>query len=262
MPTYTFIGTVQAMGNPITIASRSVEPSDHFGPVPISRSFDDGSFTFDAWVSIVASHIKVIVMSNSNDLLTIGNYVDETVRMLLDAYGYIHCEGYGVEITHYVNHNEGIEAHPFSTGRVAVGQDYFDSEFTLDNVMNLIILQPPISNPRAISASSSLHYALADIREAIRNPHATALFCYRAVESIKQCYDGKWDSMNAALRLEESWVKDFVDERNNQTHGIGQYTSGPRRTEMIKRTRAVIDRFMWSAQNDFNPLPKTFDILK
>lgn len=270
-PTYTFLGTVlRANQEPVTIA---LVREGNLEPIVVSISTLDGSLSFDASIRIVASRIEVSVSTVSGgNHSSVGNYVDRLVRVLLDAYGYIQGGSYDVYISHYIDHralDSGNWVRPFTVGSLNLPQDV---GVTFDNLLRIVMLEPSDRHDeRRVRSVGQLTQALGDIRESIRNPHDTALHCFRAIENIRQCYvepgdasgDAKpsWKRMRTQLRIERSWIDDIAAARHPQAHGDSRMLSGEQREDFVKRVRVVIARFIASMQNGFAPLSDEFEVL-
>ncbi len=270
-PTYTFLGTVlRANQEPVTIARVRDGSLD---PIVVSGMTLDGSLQFDASIRIVASRIEVSVSNPSGgDHSGIGNYVERVVRVLLDAHGYTQGHAYDVVISHYIDHRELDSENwvrPFAVGALPLPHD---AEVTFDSLLPIVLLEPSrIDDERRVRSVGQLTQALGDIREAIRNPHDTALHSYRAIEDIRQCYvepgdaseDARpsWKRMSSQLRIERSWIEDLTKARNPQAHGDSRMLSGEQRAEFVSQARVVIDRFIISMRNGFEPLSDEFEIL-
>ncbi|MXZ88368.1 MAG: hypothetical protein F4Z07_05895 [Dehalococcoidia bacterium] len=274
-PTYTFLGTVlRAHGEPMTVAN---VVGDELRPLVVSIMTPDGSLGFDASVKIVASRIEVEVRNvTGGSHSDIGNYVERLVRVLADVHGYIHGEAFDIYISHYVDHqalDTGNWVKPFSVGALDLQRSL---ETTFEDLLRTVMLEPSErGDEKKVRAVNQLAQALGDVREAIRNPHDTALHCYRAVEDIRQCYvepsDRKgdevvakpsWERMRGQLRFEKSWIKDIESARHGQAHGDSRMLSGAERQEFVRRTRVLVHRFVVSMRAGFRSLPDEFEVLK
>ena len=179
MGTYTFVGTVLRAHSPITIVSVREGALD---PIRVSVMDTEGRLAFDAAVRVVASHVEVVVRdTQGSDAGTLGNYADRLVRGLLDAHGFINGEAYDLSITHYIDHSfSGPNwVQPFTVGALSLESGV---ETTFDDLARIVFQNARDDlGSKVVIASAHLAQALADIREAIRNPHDTALFCFRAI---------------------------------------------------------------------------------
>lgn len=271
-PTYTFLGTVlRANHEPVTIA---LVREGNLEPIVVSIMTLDGSLSFDASIRIVASRIEVSVTTVSGgNHSSVGNYVDRLVRVLLDAYGYIQGSSYDVYISHYIDHrtlDSGNWVRPFTVGSLDLPEDV--GGVTFDNLLRIVMVEPSDRHDeRRVQSVGQLTQALGDIRESIRNPHDTALHCFRAIENIRQCYvepgdvsgDAKpsWKRMRTQLRIERSWIDDIAAARHPQAHGDSRMLSGEQREDFVKRVRVLVGRFIASMQNGFDPLSDEFEVL-
>ncbi|MCY3506529.1 MAG: hypothetical protein OXH12_09455 [Chloroflexi bacterium] len=271
MPAYTFLGTVLRARSPITLARVH---EGNLNPIGLTCVTTDGTLRFDASIRVVASHVEVVVHNAYGDEpATVGNYVDRVVRSLLDAHGYVQGEAYELHIGQYIDHGK-LESDegwvkPFTVGALGVGKTVGT---TFNDLVDLVILQDPaaLADQDVARASACLSQALGDIREAIRNPHDTAVFCFRATEDIRRYYADdadtsprpSWTRMGRALRIEQSFTAEVASARKRQAHGEGQTLSGEQRTEFVSRARAVVDRFVVSARTGLCELSEDFEILK
>ena len=111
-----------------------------------------------------------------------------------------------------------------------------------------------------------LRVAMGDLREAIRSIDHTALFCYRAIECLRQCYidrngqdddatrKASWVRMKEELCIARSWIDDIQTASTRERHGGHRAMSGEQRTALMLRTWKVVDRFVMSAKSGFQPL--------
>ena len=121
---------------------------------------------------------------------------------------------------------------------------------------------------------NQLRRALADLREAIRSPADTDLFCYRAIECIRQCYldsnekdndserKRSWERMRKELRICRSWFSTLENTSVVQRHGGLMGRTANERVEAMLRAWRVVDRFIMSAKDGFRPLPESEEMLE
>ncbi|HAU1294598.1 TPA: hypothetical protein JBI28_16335, partial [Legionella pneumophila] len=74
------------------------------------------------------------------------------------------------------------------------------------------------------SQNLELGIALGDFREAIRQPNFTSFHCYRAIEAIKQAFDGKkdkdkWERLRTNLDVERSDIDKIANQAKFLRHG-------------------------------------------
>ena len=111
-----------------------------------------------------------------------------------------------------------------------------------------------------------LRSALADLREAIRLPDYAAFFCYRAIECLRQCYldpnsqedkaerRDSWSRMANELCIDKSWIIHIQEASTVNRHGRYIGLTERQRVDLMLRTWKVVDRFIMSAKNNFQPL--------
>ena len=226
-------------------------------PIELKIDAIDAGISGTAVVSIDVSQVSVVLNTNSNsDLMTLKNYVDYSVRTLIDAFGYLSGRGYDIEITSVVNH-EGKHA-VFGVGIPELEKSQKERPLSFQQLLE------------AMAKSQYLHRALSDLREAIRSPVDTGFFCYRAVESIRQNFkndndnDAKsWENLRKSLLIDRSWIDKIKEFADKARHGETPYISGKNRILIMQHTWKVIDRFCLYVYGDFNDLSeKEFDLLK
>ena len=131
---------------------------------------------------------------------------------------------------------------------------------------SLLTAPDQLRDEKASFRLTQLRIALGDLREAIRSPNLTAFFCYRAIESLRQCYldpdkrddeaerRNSWQLMRNELRVDRSWINQIQEASTLERHGILQAMSGEQRVNLMLHTWKVVDRFILSAKNQFQPL--------
>ena len=212
----------------------------------------DAKLGFNITISVHASQIAVIVESESDlsDIATVRNSVDSSVRLLIDAFGYLECRGYDVEISSVIEPDGkhtvfGVEVDVLKSSRVG------KNPVGLPELWTLLL---------AGEDSGPLQNALGNLREAIKSPDGTGMYCLRAVESMRQHFvkdgDGdetkaSWDRMSAALKLDESFVSTLKPFATAQRHGESPHMSGVQRIEAMKCSWQVVDRYVEYSQRGF-----------
>ncbi len=237
---------------------------------------------FDVSISISDSQIAVVVKSGEriDDLKIVRNHIEYFVRSIVDAFGYTDGRGYDVEITSVVGQEDGQPWASFPVWAVfgvevsALQQTKSERPISFDEVVPLLLELPQQNDSDPIIAKlapQQLRRCLGDLREAIRSPHDTGFFCFRAIECIRQCFvlleDGddhkiSWERMGKDLRISESWTKDLAPVSVLQRHGMGHYMSEKDRVQAMQRTWRVVDRFIIYAKNGFEPLSQECELLE
>lgn len=197
----------------------------------------------DIIISICNSQISATVKSlnGSSDLQLLRNYVRDAIRIFVDTLNYIHGCGYDIQITTVIDVNTGHNT-VFGVGIPELCEAQNERPLAFEKVWLLAQDLPP------------LRRALADLKEAARQPNDTGFFCYRVVESIRQHFyesqDGKegkpsWERLRSSLRINKSWIDALPKyyEANNQRHGKTPYMAGENRVSAMQLAWKVVDRF-------------------
>ncbi len=229
-------------------------------PYRFEIEWDKQSF----YALVVISNAQVVVSLLSEKPITINNTlhnrVTTFVRMLIDTYGYVEGRGLDFEITSIIDPESGKYMVP-SVQIDSLHSSKSERECNFDTLFKLLF-----SDGLTQSNQTQCRRALADLREAILSSDDTGLYCYRAVESIRQCYidpkDGgndslSWERMRDFLRIARPWLDEMrKNYRNPLAHGKEVEMSGEEREQAMQRVWKVIDRFFVSAMNNFQPLDK------
>jgi hypothetical protein len=250
--TYTFNGKVLPERTIVSIPTLKLE-----------AYHQDAGIRFESIISISLSQISVLVEVKEKpellDLYTLKNVIEDTVRSVVDAFGYLTGRGYDVEITSSTDQN-GMQA-VFGVGIPELEEEGKHNErpLTLEKIMD------------NLGKSVFLAPALADLREAIRSAH-TGFFCYRAIESLRQHFrqpndnDDKkpsWERLRTSLRIDKTWIDGVKKYADSQRHGENTFVSGQERVRIMQRTWKIVDRFLIYLESGSNTLPEDrFPILK
>lgn len=203
------------------------------------------------YVEIVLSQISARYLGSSEvkNLFSLRNLVEETVRFLLDAVGYYHGYAYNAEIIQVIR--------PFSAKKHVFGIDI--------PVLKGLVEQAGISIHEifttVVKCGNHLKESLSDVREAIKSPRDTGFFCYRAIESLKNCCADRNHGLNDA----QAWslfrqtysigkddimrIKHFADapRHGNYTERIPM--SDEDRAEIFVKTWKIITKFIIQEKN-------------
>ena len=187
-----------SIAGPITIESN--EPSPYKIIMSILRSQIHATCTWD----------------ESVNLSTFKNIVEFQARLIVDAIGLHECCGYDMEIISAIDPVTG--AH-----------DVFGVQETLDINKGFPDF---VEMVKKAGREPALYVALANFREAIRVPHETSLYCYRAIEAIRQVFvpEGvdrdsgsariaSWSAMRQALNLLEDTIRESEPFAKSSRHG-------------------------------------------
>ena len=256
---YTFFGKVLPERAHVTL-----------GPIPrmgIRTILTDGFMDVDAQVVISTAQILVVVHSQNpiDNLESLRNSVDQLVRGLVDAFGYIEGRGYDVEITSVVD-STGQVWRVFPVEITAIQEMKNERPMTLSELCELLYPKAGAFDDESTFRMMQFRLALADLREAIRSIDHTALFCYRAIECLRQCYCDRngqdndasrkhsWVQMRRDLCIARSWIDEIEKASIRERHGGHTAMSGEQRAALMLHTWKVVDRFAMSAKLGFQPL--------
>ncbi|NQT31601.1 MAG: hypothetical protein HQ588_04630 [Deltaproteobacteria bacterium] len=221
----------------------------------------DAGFSGEAVVSVSCSQISVKFDTTDINisLSTLKNYVEDLVRVLVDAYGYLSGRGYDVEVTSVIDPNGKQTV--FGVGIEELEKAKNERPLSFQDIVLSVIPKSPHFRP-----------ALGDLREAIRSPSDTGFFCYRAVECVRQHFvinednnqsEPSWKRLRDTLRIDRSWISPLERFSVPQRHGASSYMSKEDRVLLMQRTWKVIDRFCVYVNRGFKQLPEDeFGILK
>lgn len=193
-----------------------------------------------------ASQLTVLVLTDSDDvtILDLKNHVNGLTRVALDALGFVWAAGLDLEIVSCVDPSG--TTYVFNTAFDGLrGEEGPERDRSEQQMLNLLIEMG--------HRSTNIRLALADLRNAIREPSDTCLNCYRAVESIRQEYLGtgpetnsakaqSWAKLREVTGVEESelrWLKGLADPRR---HGGSANLAHADRERALRLARLVVEK--------------------
>ena len=256
---YTFAGKVLPERTYVTL-----------GPIPrLKIRTDLGHKVNEISADVVINTAQIMVVARSvepfNNLETLRNSIESTVRGIVDAYGYIEGRGYDVEITSVID-STGNQYRVFPIEMDTLQATKGERPVKFSELFALLVHQHGSIGDPSGYRMMQLRSALGDLREAIRKLDRSALFCYRAIECLRQCYveedepdnddtrRASWNRMSKELRIGQSWISDIQEASKVVRHGGHSITTGGQRSELMRRTWQVVDRFIMSASLGFQPL--------
>ena len=257
--TYTFSGTVHPERAYVTL-----------GPIPrcrIETRLVDTVLAIDAHILISNAQILVVAICQEKieDLETLRNTVESAVRGTVDAFGYTEGRGYDVEISSVIS-STGEQRAVFGVEVAAIQATKGERPVSFGELY-VLMTNPTQSQDEAASFRlMQLRIALGDLREAIRSVDHTALFCYRAIECLRQCYldpnkqddeaerRDSWQRMGNELSIDRSWIAQIQEASTLDRHGSHKAMSGEQRANLMLHTWKVVDRFILWVKNEFQPL--------
>lgn len=180
---------------------------------------------------------------------TLKNYIEETVRTFVDTFCFVNSYNYDVSIDKVICKQTKLDYTFPVIGEWGYKAKLDDFPKTLDEVMRLQ------------GKSNAISLALSDYRRSIKYPRTTALYCLRALETIRRTYfdnqdiqdDNKrdkdgWERMSSSLSVTKN--QDLVNFAKNNRHGNYPPITYEKRKEFMQYTRNAIEEFIeWSKSN-------------
>lgn len=182
---------------------------------------------------ILLSYITNKPIINYLDLKNIA--IEFVIRPWVDLYCYIKSYNYDIEIEtafDIANHSviQFSVQGEFDIDRSESEEaELFKYFFELFNLKQYLYLKDII----------------ADYRRAISEPAETAFYCYRAIETIRiYGFQDKWNELNNTLGYQKDDYDLLLELSKSKRHGNNPLISGTTRSEIMKFTRVLIDKFL------------------
>jgi hypothetical protein len=200
---------------------------------------------FDATfsVDIVASQIVVRVVGDWDgvDTATLKNIVRSHISTVVDAFGFTLGMAFEIEITGVIDSSG--QPTVFGSGIPELTKNEPDKPLQLRDLVNALDACP-----------NHLALALADLREAHRDPLDTPFHCYRAIETVMQYFrntggtpvskDQAWNRLRTSLRITENFIRTpLVSPATHRRHGGVSTITHAERISQLRCARTIISRF-------------------
>jgi len=220
---------------PVKFISESNELSSNY---EIQIQIADGQFV-----------AAVVVTSGAWDMHTLKKIVESDIRKITDIIGFRHGASFDVVMIR-ANCDDGrtvvFEIPVLEHSRVGVA-----------NTLDSKLIDAVVSNIPA-------QMALADFREAMRNPMGTGFFCYRAVEAVMQSMkaepedeDGAWDMLCQRLQVDRSTIETIKAHADYPRYGKISSISDVDRATVFRLTDEIVKRYLDYIQRGSAPLSAT-----
>ena len=196
------------------------------------------------YVAILKSQIiaRYVAATAVGNVFSLRNMVDDAVRRLLDAVGYVNGWAYDIDIIEAVRSIDR-QTWVFGIDIPALNGVAEKAGVAPQDVITMLNLPQ----------GWAVRQAMADVREAMKSSTDTGLFCYRAIESLKQGFaermsldpDRTWEDFRNAYGIAKDdimLVKGFADAAR---HGAALQTS------ISDADRASIFTTTWKIVNAF-----------
>lgn len=201
----------------------------------------DSDLHFQIKIDINLSIITVFVKSEDQiqDTVTLKNYVSNMVSLFVDCIGFSNGCSYNIEIDS-CTYNDGEDTQVFG---VQI------SELTDTNAYDVTIVLMSAYFVANSTQKMQLQRSLEELKMGIKLPHDTAFHAYRAIESIRQSF-ASWEEMNENLNLNQSYTRQLKEDHADlQRHGTYTFMTSDQRTEMLLKSKTIINRFVKYIQN-------------
>jgi hypothetical protein len=194
------------------------------------------------WISLSQVTATFVCANQGPNVYTLKNYVEDVIRVALDALGYTLGCGYDLEVTQMID-SMGNPPVVFGVGVPIIERAAGEEAVTFDLIVRLF------NDTRG----GYLQHCLADLREAIRVPKDTGFFCYRAIESLKQFFliEGRakdekeaWEMLRSELEVERSALDTIKVLADPARHGNSQSVSDAQRAAAFTTTWDVVNKFL------------------
>jgi hypothetical protein len=202
----------------------------------------------DLFIEVIKSQIFVRFLTSGEvrNIFTLRNIVEDAVRMLLDGAGYFAGYGYDAEIVQVVRSNTG-EKYVFGIDVPTLAGVCEKAGITVNDIFT------------ALSKTDGhyLRHALADVRGAIKSPRDTGFFCYRAIESLKNCCatrngvppdkDDAWELFRnscSVLKQQIMNIKAFADPVRHGNYLQARPMTDKDRADVLKGTWEIINKYI------------------
>jgi hypothetical protein len=240
MATYIFTGKVIPERADINI-----------NPVKISFVARVAGFQGDITISIASAQICVRLETRDVDVPphTMRNYVEYSVRTLVDLYGFTEGNGYYTEISYVVDPQgqQTILGNPIKSLK----------EIEMERPLPLQKLLP------VMVRSHLLPRVLEYLREAVRSPFDTGFMCNRAMDTIRKNFvqeddyqdNQSWSRMLECLRIDDGWIKEIQDYAGSQGSIGPMFMPETERRRVLEKSWKVVYRYCIYIMENYQPLP-------
>jgi hypothetical protein len=168
---------------------------------------------------------------NLGEIDTLANFIEDVVRVPVDAFCFSKSYAYDVYIVEFRN-DLGFIRNFLPRGEYNLNVSDIDAGM----LTNLILSKLYSGNN-----NSSLINILGDFRMSIKHPKMTASFCYRAIETIKQnFFKNDWFTMRNSLHLQQKDFSQILKFGKLNRHGDYPTITYKEREEIMNFTRSVI----------------------
>jgi hypothetical protein len=226
-------------------------------PLNFAVSAGDDVAASQLHIQIYASQVfgRLVCPTPIKNEFTARNLVEDAVRSLLDAKGFVYARGYSVEIVQFF--------HPDPQGDRVFGVDVWELE---NLATSRGLTEAHLHNLMSTPSSLFFRRALGDFREALLSPMDTGFFCYRAIESLMQEHASgnaavtdrkkKWENFRHHYGVAEQQIMEIKDYADPVRHGNGmtlQEVTGADRMRLFESAWGIAITVFLRAHADKTP---------
>jgi len=212
----------------------------------------------DLFIQIIKSQVsaRFVCQGSVTNVFTLRNIVEDATRTILDAVGYHRGYGYDLEIVQMVR-PDSSQKQVFGIDVPVVASACESTGVTFDHIMRAL----------GVTDGAYLRHALSDLREAIKSPKDTGFFCYRAIESLKNCLVARqggladkaagWEMFRATYSIDKDEIlaiKAFADPVRHGNVAQGAPVSDADRSRLFISAWRIVNEFILG-ENNVRPNP-------
>jgi hypothetical protein len=203
----------------------------------------------ELFVKILLNQIfaRFVTSGEVQNIFTFRNIVEDAARMLVDVAGYSRGYACDVEIVQMMR-SDTPQKQVYGIDVPALAGVCDSAGVTVNEIL------------RALSKNDGnfLRHALSDAREAIKSPRDTGLFCYRAIESLKNCCAARkmiseekdtWELFRTTYNISKQQILDvkaFADPVRHGNYVEARAISDQDRVNIFRITWEIINKFVAS----------------
>jgi len=212
----------------------------------LDASIGESAGTARIEVSIVKNQVAVWVYTEVElDILDLRNAVQHLVEVWLAAIAFIKGLAYTLEIVRAINKTKGVD-HIFGIG-ISCLEARGDAKDVSKELGAVIAGCDGING-------EFVRLALQDLLSAMRSPHDTAFYCYRALESLVHHFaaenqlgdaarDKQWTHFWDALGASRNKIDAVQRRADRRRHVRLDYLTGDQRAELFSQTWDVAEKY-------------------
>ena len=209
---------------------------------------------FKLKLSILNGKITSEVISQNEilDLFVLRNVVYDIISLVVNIQGYLCGCYYDVEIISLFDEKNNVKGNFTS-----VFED-LDKDST-----NRATQDPKRIQSLFIDAKYNyLRSALSDLGLAIKHAKDSGFYCFRSIESLRKYFDeindaNSWQLLRTNLNISRWFIESIKQFADQPRHGDFTNATSLDRSNTIRNTWKIVDRFIIYALNGCKPLDKT-----